>query len=393
MTSLAVLAGVAVPLATAIPAVASDSPQNYRPYAYIANQGSNTVSVWNLGYSSDDPGFYTTIHVGEEPLGVAAAPVTRDHTGPDPYIYVTNAGSHSVSVINPDTDTVIKTIDNVGEEPYGVAVSPDGSRVWVTNRDSNTVSVIDASTNTVIKTIKVGESPEGVAVSPDGTRVYVINSGPNSNNISEIDTGTDTVIKTIDNVGRNPHQVAFSDFGTAYVTAKGEVSVIDTSNNGTVTDHIPIDGDPYGVVTNPWASRWVYVTNTTTDKVSAIDLNSNTVAANIPVGGPDAASFGIAENPYTNAYPGVWVTNSGLNNVTRISTDSNRVWDTLSDDHFDHPVGVAITYLTHTDATSNTSARRSSSEQRPPTSAQSEPLGAAPARAAGAAVPAGHHTR
>ena len=64
---------------------------------------------------------------------------------------------------------------NVGSGPYGVAVSPDGTKVYVANDNSNTVSVIDTATNTVTATVPVGSYPSGVAVSPDGTKVYVAN--------------------------------------------------------------------------------------------------------------------------------------------------------------------------------------------------------------------------
>lgn len=54
-----------------------------------------------------------------------------------------------------------------------MAVSPGGTRLYVVNANSDTVSVINTVTNTVIRTIPVGDNPSGVAVSPDGERVYV----------------------------------------------------------------------------------------------------------------------------------------------------------------------------------------------------------------------------
>jgi len=75
----------------------------------------------------------------------------------------------TVSVIDTATNTVIATIP-VGFEPVGVAVTPDGSKVYITNNNSSTVSVIDTVTNTVTATIPVGLFPFGVAVTPDGSR-------------------------------------------------------------------------------------------------------------------------------------------------------------------------------------------------------------------------------
>jgi YVTN family beta-propeller protein len=45
---------------------------------------------------------------------------------------------------------------NVGQGPYGVAISPDGSHVYVANRNDNTMSVIQTSNNSVTATVNVG---------------------------------------------------------------------------------------------------------------------------------------------------------------------------------------------------------------------------------------------
>ena len=54
----------------------------------------------------------------------------------------------------------------VGNFPLGVAVDPDGKKVYVTNLGSSDVSVIDTATNTVITTVHVEKRPAGVAVTP-----------------------------------------------------------------------------------------------------------------------------------------------------------------------------------------------------------------------------------
>src|SRR5258707_6039512 len=94
--------------------------------------------------------------------------------------YITNQRSNTVSVIDTATNAVSATI-LVDINPFGVAVSPDGSKVYVTNAFSNTVSVIDTATNAVGATIPVGVTPGcrpspctmSVAVSPKGSKVYV----------------------------------------------------------------------------------------------------------------------------------------------------------------------------------------------------------------------------
>jgi YVTN family beta-propeller protein len=77
----------------------------------------------------------------------------------------------------------------------------------VANHASNTVSVIDTATNTMAATVAVGSGPKGVAVTPDGTRVYVANYY--SYTVSVIDTAADVVTATVA-VGSGP--VAFGQF-------------------------------------------------------------------------------------------------------------------------------------------------------------------------------------
>ncbi len=107
-------------------------------------------------------------------------------------------------MIDTTTNTVIGSPIHVGFLPYGLAVTPDGSKVYAANdgaRD-NSVSVIDTATNTVSATIPVGSLPTGVAVTPDGSKVYIANYL--SNTVSVIDTATNTVIGSPIPVGTNP---------------------------------------------------------------------------------------------------------------------------------------------------------------------------------------------
>src|SRR5215469_16917540 len=75
-----------------------------------------------------------------------------------PFAYVTNSGSGTVSVIDTATNTVVATVP-VGSDPNGVAITPDGTRTYVTGSPT---SVIDTSTNTVVATVPVGGNPSGV---------------------------------------------------------------------------------------------------------------------------------------------------------------------------------------------------------------------------------------
>jgi YVTN family beta-propeller protein len=133
----------------------------------------------------------------------------------------------------------------VGNEPFGVSVTPDGSKVYVTNFASSTVSVIDTATDTVTTTIlPVSSFPAGVTANPDGTKVYVANSQQFASNVSVIATATNTVIATIP-VGEEPFGIAVTPNGSnIYVASISRtVSVIDSATN-TVSATIPVGFDP-----------------------------------------------------------------------------------------------------------------------------------------------------
>ena len=81
-------------------------------------------------------------------------------------------------MIDTATNTLSATIP-VGASPFGVAVTPDGSKVYVANSFSDTVSVIDAATNTLIGSpIPVGDRPVafGVFIQPAPTFAGVAGS-------------------------------------------------------------------------------------------------------------------------------------------------------------------------------------------------------------------------
>jgi len=60
---------------------------------------------------------------------------------------------------------VVATV-TVGNNPEGVAVTPDGKHAYVTNFGSNNVTVVRTATNTVVATIPVGAEPLAVGIIP-----------------------------------------------------------------------------------------------------------------------------------------------------------------------------------------------------------------------------------
>ena len=110
----------------------------------------------------------------------------------------------------------IDELDRYYALPWGVAITPDKSKIFLTTAGSQSVTVIDvpallktvrarrqpfvndlsASADYVIARIPVGHNPRGALLSPDGKHLYVANRL--DDNIAVIDTASDKVISTID---------------------------------------------------------------------------------------------------------------------------------------------------------------------------------------------------
>jgi YVTN family beta-propeller protein len=79
--------------------------------------------------------------------------------------------------------------------PFDAAVTPNGGELWVVNAASNDVSVIDLSPRRLAAHIEVGDNPRGIVLSPDGTTAYVNNTLAGT--VSVIDTAAYTIIDVI----------------------------------------------------------------------------------------------------------------------------------------------------------------------------------------------------
>ena len=132
-----------------------------------------------------------------------APPARADDIGALPYalaligpkLYVSEWNGGGVTVIDTGQGTLLRRVPT-GGHASGLASSPDGARLYVANATSDTVSVIDTSTDTVTATVDLspypgapmGSMPNAVAVSPDGKTLYVANGG--NNDVAVVDTGS-----------------------------------------------------------------------------------------------------------------------------------------------------------------------------------------------------------
>lgn len=299
-------------------------------YAYVANTIDNTVAV----IRTSDNTIVATVPVGNTPFAVAATP-----DGSKVYVADRFLG-HTVSVIQTSDNTVIATVPiGTGNGLGVIAITPHGDKAYVTNSSDNTVSVIRTSDNTVVATIPVGFAPEGVAITPSGDTAYVANL--NSNSISVIRTSDNTVVQTVNLTFPSsfPGAIAITpDGSTVYVTNElsAIVTMIRTSDN-TVVGTVGVGAQPENLAITPDGSM-VYVTNDgfNSNTVSVIQRPGNTVVATVVVG---TDPIGVAFSPSGDT---AYVTNHEGNNISLIRTTTNTAVQTVSGVGR-APSGIAIT--------------------------------------------------
>ena len=89
---------------------------------------------------------------------------------------------------------MLRTVD-VGAEPEGVRLRPDGATVYVTSETDHAVTVVDARSGAVLDSIEVGWRPRDAVFSADGSRAYV--SSEHGGSVAVVDVAANRVLETI----------------------------------------------------------------------------------------------------------------------------------------------------------------------------------------------------
>ncbi len=162
----------------------------------------------------------------------------------------------ALSVVDLQTRAVTRTI-SLPAEGYTAAVSPDGALVYVSVWGGAKVLVFDAKTLDRRREIAVGEHPNALAFSRDGSRLFV--ACANTNAVWSIDTARGEAVEQISIAlypqappGSTPNALALSRDGRTLLVANADnntVAVVDVSapRGSRVSGFIPTGWYPTGV--------------------------------------------------------------------------------------------------------------------------------------------------
>lgn len=187
---------------------------------YTLDIASGTISAQAANGSTDHPP--TTAPAGVRPYDVVLGRNGR-------FLYVSDWASRMVLALNPSDLRVMAKIP-VGEHPNQIVVHPKDDRIFVANASSNSVSVIDTARGVVVETIITslfplapeGSTPDALAVAPDGETLYVANADNNCVAVVDVRVPSKSQVKGFIPTGWYPTSLAVTPDGKRLLVGVGK---------------------------------------------------------------------------------------------------------------------------------------------------------------------------
>jgi YVTN family beta-propeller protein len=317
-------------------------PDDFREFAYVANSGSNTVTVLDLVYLRVD----RTLRVGEHPVAVALNPKK-------PEAYVLNRPSAtqdgSISVIDTAKNEVVATIP-VQRGPSAISVDPSGDSAYIANSGSNTITVLDLTTRRSLVSLRTADSPTSALISPDGRTLVVTSASAGTVSLysaAPILRATKTPFgPTLSATQADPLRFRASfagcpgatspvipDSSKAFIACPAANQVLALSlaaapgswaakqEASSLVDHalavLDVGQNPTSLTRKPDGGE-IFVSNSDSGSISEISTQTNEVGSTFGIG--DRPAHGVVS--FDNAI--LWVSNSGADSVSLYSIDDGK---------------------------------------------------------------------
>jgi YVTN family beta-propeller protein len=272
-------------------------------HLYAVDQDADRVLVL------DRTGTQSSIAVGKQPNSIAIDPAINR-------IYVVNAGSGNVSVIDGSSDRVVATV-RTDARPYAIGIDTSLHRAYVTNTFSNKVTVINGATNKA-QQLPVG-SKDFIEVDAHRRRAFFISYEDPALTMLDVENK----IHREDLGLSHPWGLAIDEQrGIVYVTEIGKDTLVAYHEDGGKSERIPTGLMPDAVAVDQATNR-IYVANYEANSITVIDGATMKPVATVAVG----------THPQALAVDGkrhiVLVANTHSDNVTVIDSVRNRAVTTI----------------------------------------------------------------
>jgi YVTN family beta-propeller protein len=188
---------------------------------------------------------------------------------------------------------VVATV-RVGDEPEGVAVSPDGRTVYVADQSARVLSVVDVASRRVTP-VNLRHTARFVTTSRDGTLVFVsmYEDDKSGSGVAVIDAATRKVLRYLA-TGVQPYTLAVGPDDRLWVPIHGlgrvEIyAVADQRPEGQVT----VPPNPHAVAFSASLMR-AFTPNHESNEVAVIDMRTDRMLKSVPV---SRAPHSVAVSP------------------------------------------------------------------------------------------------
>ena len=177
----------------------------------------------------------------------------------------------------------------VNPQSTGIAIAPDGGRVYVTSLFSIALRILDTATDTLLPSVtmflqRLRGGFTRMAVAADGQTIYVANRANQAFGLVSLNGGRSSILRPtvwpVD-MAITPDGKTVVSAGCKRICTPGFLQLFDTASRR-FTQEIAVDGNPFRVVLSPDGSQ-AYVANLTGPSVSFVDLATRTVTKTVRV--------------------------------------------------------------------------------------------------------------
>lgn len=204
---------------------------------YIANNYSNSISIFDLNSKKEVKSIYVGAHPND-------CKVYKDK------IYIICGDSNSLNIMDLFSMERLVNIALDGY-PHSIAINKINAMAYVCNTEGNSLSIINCETDTMVKRIEIGNNPTKVLLSSDKSMLFICESNFEDSiikgNIIFMSIETNEIIKRV-KVGLNPVDI-YEDNNRLFVANLGDstISIIDIKRDYNV-ENIRVKGCPISLV-------------------------------------------------------------------------------------------------------------------------------------------------
>ena len=225
-------------------------------------------------------------------LLVVVSAVSLAQRAPPPYIAVVEKVGGTVGFYSEDGKDLGHV--KVGNFPHEAALTKDGRFLYVTingvlwmtdeGQGANAIAVVDTRAMKKIRDVDLGQyhRPHGIALIPGSERLLATTERPFG--MVSVDPGTGKVLRFYDVKGKSPHMVTpLSSGDWAFVSDTDSDCVAAIHLETGKVKVIPTGSQPQGSVLSPQGDR-LYVVDMAANQISIIDTKAQAVVGRIPTG-------------------------------------------------------------------------------------------------------------